>query len=226
MPNCPKGIPVAIGWLRRMNKKLVGTVALSILTLSLILILGNQEIAAEQSRIIGTNSDSRLELRIYSFDTAASIDYYPYTPDTSGYIWAWVYFSIKNIGTEEVSTNVFFAYLKDSNDYQYEARITVDSPLELELVDMPPGETQQGLIYWEIPPDAEITSFIWSDYVSYITIPDPPPSPTPTETEAPTLTPKPGEGHFVFAAALYVMIAIVVIIIVFTAVLAYLKRRK
>jgi hypothetical protein len=198
-----------------------------VLALSITLTLSSQQVTAE-SLIIGSNSDSRLELQVHSFNTASSIDYYPYTPDTNGYIWAWVDISIKNIGTEEVSTNVLYAYLKDNNNYQYRARPTANAPLQLKLIDLLPGEIQRGLIYWEIPPDAEITSFIWHDYVSNIAIPAPSPSPspsptpTPTPTFAPTPTPteSPGTSGFPLAASIaLIIVAIIVIALI-------LKRKR
>lgn len=157
-----------------------------IITLTLI----TEQVTAS-SPIVGSNSDSRLELQVYSFETNATIDYYPYTPDTEGYIWAWIDFSIKNVDAEKASTNVLFAYLKDANNYQYRARPTANAPLQLKLVDLQLGEAQRGLIYWEIPSDAEIASFIWSDYASNIAIPAPSPSPSPTPTPTPTPSPTP-----------------------------------
>ena len=116
-------------------------------------------------------SDDRIAICIHSFQTASRIDYFPYEPDTPGYIWAWVDISIKNVGTEEISTNTLYAHLKDSQGYVYERTRTTD-PKHLKLMDLPPGGTIRGTVYFEIPPDATIVAFIWYNYDSYIEIPE------------------------------------------------------
>jgi len=117
-------------------------------------------------------SDDRIAICIHSFQTASRIDYFPYEPDTPGYIWAWVDVSIKNVGTEEVSTNSLYAHLKDNQGYMYEGRPVANDPKHLKLIDLPPGEIIRGIVYFEIPPDATIVAFIWYDHDSYIEIPE------------------------------------------------------
>lgn len=92
-----------------------------------------------------------------------------YEPETVGYVFAWVDLSLKNVGTEEVSTNTLYAYLKDTENYFYK-REGVLSPKAFRLIDLPPGETIRGEIYWEVPSEAIIDEFIWHNHRSYISI--------------------------------------------------------
>jgi hypothetical protein len=73
------------------------------------------------------------------------------------------------LGTRSISTNPFFAYLKDSENYLYQPE-SVLSPKELPLIDLAPGDTLRGEIYWEIPEEAIISEFIWQDFQSDIHI--------------------------------------------------------
>jgi hypothetical protein len=155
-----------------MKKTTLSTITLLILII--VFTLSVKQVIAE-SPIIGKNSDGTVEIQIHSFDTATSLD--SYTPSIVGYIFTWVDLSIKNIGTQEVSTNQIHAYLKDSQNYQYTSRIVGGSRC-ITVVHLSPGEALRGEIYWEIPSDAEITSFIWDDDPIYITIPAPSPKPT------------------------------------------------
>ena len=61
------------------------------------------------------------------------------------------------MGNEGVNTNSLYAYLKDNQNYMYE-REAVMSPKAWRFLDLPPGETLRGEIYFEIPPDATIVS--------------------------------------------------------------------
>ena len=161
-----------------MNKKLLSLIFFVILIGALAIYPKPIQALEISSSIVGVNSDSRLQIEIHSFGNATSIAYYPYTPDTAGYIWMWIDVSLTNVGFEEVSTNSLYAYLKDSLNYLYE-REHVSSPLFLQLLDLPVNQTIRGELYFEIPSDAEIVSFLWSDYDSNIQIPQPP-TPTPT----------------------------------------------
>jgi len=128
-----------------------------------------QPVSAEPAGIGEWVSDSRISLCVHSFSSAQSISYYPYTPDTAEYVFAWVDVSLKNVGGEEVSTNSLYAFLRDADDYIYE-RIIVPSPKQWQLIDLPPGETVRGEIYFEVPAQAVITKFQWIDYQSFISI--------------------------------------------------------
>ena len=174
-----------------MNKKLLSLIFFVILIGALATYSKPIQALEISSSIVGVNSDSRLQIEVHSFGNVSSVAYYPYTPDNAGYIWAWVDVSLTNIGFEEVSTNSLYAYLKDSLNYLYGTEYT-SSPLYLQLLDLPVNQTIRGELYFEIPSDAEIASFLWSDYNSNIQIPQPPtPTPTPTPTATPTPTPTP-----------------------------------
>lgn len=114
-------------------------------------------------------SDGRIALCVHSFNSSPSLSFYPYTPKTAGYVFAWVDLSLKNVGTKKVSTNSLYAYLRDTDNYFYEYVYT-DSPKKWQLIDLPPGETFRGEIYWEVPPEAIIDRFVWTDPWSYITV--------------------------------------------------------
>ena len=134
-----------------------------------VLSFQTESVKAEPTTIGEWTTDGRIELCVHSFDTAPSIDYYPYEPETVGYVFAWVDLSLKNVGIEEVSTNTLYAYLKDTENYFYE-REGVLSPKAFRLIDLPPGETIRGEIYWEVPSEAIIDEFIWHNHQSYISI--------------------------------------------------------
>lgn len=110
-------------------------------------------------------SDNRMEMNVHSFNTSPSIDFIPNTPNRLGYIYAWVDVSLKNLGTEAININLLYAHLKDSENYIYQSTV-VASPKLVQLMDINPGETIRGELYWEIPEDAIITEFIWQDYRS------------------------------------------------------------
>ncbi|MHA1722477.1 MAG: DUF4352 domain-containing protein [Candidatus Baldrarchaeia archaeon] len=155
-----------------MKKIAFGIIVVILLTEILALGFTIQPISATDIPLEKWFSDGRIAICIHSFQTASRIDYYPYEPDTPGYIWAWVDLSIKNVGSDEISTNSLYAYLKDSQDYMYEGRPVANDPKHLKLMDLPPRETLRGIIYFEIPPNATIVAFIWYDYESYIVIPE------------------------------------------------------
>jgi len=144
---------------------------LLIMVTDAILITTRVNSATISSSIIGLNSDGRIRIEVHSFGNSFSIAYNPYDPEIAGFIWAWVDISITNIGLQDVSTNNLYGYLKDSENHLYESSYTA-SPFKLQLVDLPPNDTIRGEIYFEIPEDAEIVSFLWSDWNSNITIPE------------------------------------------------------
>lgn len=157
----------------------------------LITIATSQIVTAQQSPIIGTTSDTRMRIQIYSFSTSTTIPYYPNTPSQNGYVWAMVDMSITNLQTTAtISTNTLYAHIKDSQNHDYTSATTLD-PQELKLAQMPAGQTQRGNIYWEIPVGASITNFYWYDYTSNVVLPSPSPTPTasPTPSPTPTITP-------------------------------------
>ena len=149
-----------------MNRKLaLISVVLSVLTLAYTIQLANATLLeVEESGI-----DSRIEITFHSIDTAQSLSFYPHTPETVGYIFAWVDITIKNIGQQDISINWYYAYLKDNNNYLYQGT-HADSPREFKLVKLPPGETMRGEFYFEVPAGAIIEKFIWSDYSSYVSV--------------------------------------------------------
>jgi len=128
-----------------------------------------QPVSAEPAGIGEWVSDSRISLCVHSFGSAQSISYYPYNPDTAGYVFAWVDVSLKNVGGEEVTTNPLYAFLRDADNYMYEGG-NVLSPKQLQLIDLPPGETVRGEIYFEVPAQAVITKFQWIDHHSFISV--------------------------------------------------------
>jgi len=147
-------------------------VLMLLLSSVLALAFNIQPVKAEGIIIGEWFTDGRIALCIHSFETAPTIDYYPYKPDTSGYIWAWVDLSLENVGTKEISTNSLYAYLKDNQNYMYRGRSVANAPKNFKLLDLPPGETLRGEIYFEVPQDAIIVAFVWYDYKSYIVIPE------------------------------------------------------
>jgi hypothetical protein len=149
-----------------MNKKLALTSAvISMLTLAYSIQLTN----AMLPEVEESSTDGRIEIWFHSLTTAQSLPFYPHTPETVGYIFAWVDLSIKNVGSEDVHINWNYAYLKDSENYQYRGT-HADSPKEFPLMDLPSGETIRGEFYFEVPSEATIEKFIWSDLRSYVSI--------------------------------------------------------
>jgi len=152
-----------------LKRAVSGTILTLLLTGVLIFSFSLQPVEAELPGVGEWTSDGRIELCVHSFDSAPSIHYYPYEPEIAGYIFAWVDLSLKNVGIEKVSTNLLYAYLKDTENYLYEGVIVL-SPKEWQLIDLPPGETLRGEIYFEVPAEAIIDEFLWIDYQSYIGI--------------------------------------------------------
>lgn len=140
----------------------------TLLTLCIVVI---PLVTAQQSPIVGTNSDSRVQITIYSFSTNQTIPYYPYTPSHSGYVWAWIDISIKNVGPDTVSTNSLSSSVKDSQDHVYTGSVVPDDPQWMKLQDLSSGSSQRGNFYFEIPANANIASFNWNDYASNLSIP-------------------------------------------------------
>jgi hypothetical protein len=81
---------------------------------------------------------------MYSFNTNTTIPYYPYTPSHSGYIWAWVDISFKNIGStgSTVDTNALFASIKDNQNYAYTGEPVANDPQDIKLQYLTSGNTQ------------------------------------------------------------------------------------
>jgi hypothetical protein len=112
-------------------------------------------------------SDGRVEICVHAFSSSPTLSFYPYEPDNTGFVFAWVDVSLKNVGTEDVSTNKLYTHLKDTSNYMY-GNVYTSSPKEWDLVDLPPGETLRGEIYFEVPAEAVVDRFVWSSYTSYI----------------------------------------------------------
>jgi hypothetical protein len=149
-----------------MNRKIaLVTLVLSMVTSAFTIQLAKATLLDVES----TSIDGRIEITFHSIDTAQSIPFYPHTPETVGYIFAWVDLTIENIGQQDISINWNFAYLKDSNNYLYKGT-HVDSPQEFPLVDLPPGETQRGKFYFEVPSGAVIEEFVWDDYSNHVIV--------------------------------------------------------
>jgi len=142
-------------------------ILLSIGTLTLVFNI--RPAKSDPANIGEWTSDGRIELCVHLFDTSPSLEFYPHEPEIIGYIFAWVDLSIKSVGSKEVHINWNYGYLKDTNNYLYNGR-HADSPIELPLLDLPPGETIRGEVYFEVPSGATIKEFVWSDLASYISV--------------------------------------------------------
>jgi hypothetical protein len=116
-----------------------------------------------------TSTDGRIEILFHSINFSQSLAFYPHTPETVGYIFAWVDITIKNVGQANIHINWNYAYLKDSNNYLYQGTYA-DSPRQFQLIDLPPGETIRGEFYFEVPAGATIEKFVWSDLSSYVSV--------------------------------------------------------
>ncbi len=149
-----------------MKKKLaLASAVITMLTLAYSIQLTN----AKLPEVEELTADDRIEIWFHSLNTAQSLPFYPHTPETVGYIFAWVDISLKNVGQQDISTNSLYAYLKDSNNYLYEA-IYVDSPKEFPLLKLPSGETLRGELYFEVPSGAIIEKFVWDDHSSHVSV--------------------------------------------------------
>lgn len=145
---------------------------------------------------MASKSDSLVQVQIYSLKTNSTIPYYPYSPSQSGYTWACLDISFKNLGTGTLDTNSLYGYLKDDQAYSYRGRSLANDPQDLKLLEIKSGDIQRGNLYFEIPSSANIVSFYWSDYSSNILIslsssPTPSPSPSATPTLTTQITPQP-----------------------------------
>jgi hypothetical protein len=156
-----------VNFLQNIKKKTL----FAFVTLLTLCVLVIPLVSAQQSPVIGNNSDSRVQITIYSFSTNQTIPYYPYTPSHSGYVWAWIDISVKNVGPDAVSTNSLYSSLKDSQDYVYVGSVVPDDPQWMKLQDLSSGSSQRGNFYFEIPANANILSFNWDDYSSNLNIP-------------------------------------------------------
>ena len=146
----------------------------------------------QSSPIIGTISDGgRVQVQIFSLQTSSAIAYYPYTPKSSGYIWAWIDISIKNIAsTGTIDINPIFASLKDNRNSVYTGEQILTDPEGLQPLYLNPQASQRGNIYFEIPAGDNIASFTWYDYTSNLVIPAPTPNTTPSPVTSATTQPK------------------------------------
>ena len=151
-----------------MTEKLGLVIFIALISMSTL--ASNTQRTKAATKTIGVSTtDGRVEIWFHSFDTAQSLDFYPYEPETAGYIFAWVDLSIKNVGSEDVHINWNYAYLKDADNYLYTGR-HADSPKEFPLLKLPPEETIRGEFYFEIPTESIIEEFIWSDLRSYVSV--------------------------------------------------------
>lgn len=150
----------------------------------------NPSVSAQQSPIIGTASNNGVQITINSITTNTTSQYYPYTPTQSGYVFAYIDITIKNIDGGTVDTNPLFASIKDNQNYVYtgSAGDGANDPQGLKLQTLNAGESQRGNLYFEIPANANIVSFTWYDYNTTLTIPSTATStsPSPSVPEYPT----------------------------------------
>ena len=165
--------------------------------LAVLALTVSQTVNAQQSPIVGSASTSVVRIDIFSYTTKSTISYPPYTPSHSGYIWAWIDISIANTETDNVNTNPQFASIKDSQNRVYTGVTTVFGPQVMIAQDLSCGNSARGTIYFEIPANADIVSFIWNDNNvnlvisagSSTTSPTPGGNSTPTPTSASSASP-------------------------------------
>lgn len=175
-----------------------------------IILTSNSLASAQQSSpIIGTASDNRVQITVNSYTTNATSQYYPYTPSQSGYVFAMVDVTIKNLDGGTVDTNPLYTSLKDNQNYVYtgSAGDEANDPQGLKLQNLNAGQSQRGTIYFEIPANANIASFSWDDYNSTLTIPS-----------MSTANPSPSVPEYT--------IPIILVILIATAALAVISTRK
>jgi hypothetical protein len=150
-----------------MNRRiaLISIVVSVCLTSTYIIQLAN----ATLQEVEEMSTDGRIEIVFHSINFSQSLPFYPHTPETVGYVFAWVDITIKNVGQQNIQINWNYAYLKDSNNYLYQGKYA-DSPRQFQLIGLPPGETIRGEFYFEVPAGATIEKFIWSDFSSYVSV--------------------------------------------------------
>ena len=195
----------------------------TLILISLILVFGegfaSSEVNAQHELVLGTKSDGRIEVTIYSLNTSVSISYSPYTSDLMGYIWAWIDFSITNLDESTISVNPLNCNLKDNQDFMYK-KSNVSSPKQIQSQKLSTGATIRGELYFEIPFSSVITHFIYEDNSSYIIIGG---FPTPNPSSS-SPTAEPAKVKALAPETLYMIIAgmIVVVIVVW----AFMLRKR
>jgi hypothetical protein len=183
-------------------------------------VFANSEVNAQHELIIGTKSDGRIEITIYSLNTSVSISYSPYTSDLMGYIWAWIDFSITNLGGSTMSANPLNCMLKDQQNFIYDIS-NVSSPKQMQSQELSAEATIRGELYFEIPFSAVITHFVYEDDDSYITI-NGFPTPNPSPSIAPTA--EPAKVKAIASETLYIILAGVIVVAI--TVSAFMLRKK